>query len=132
VDVVWLIDRAAGEVRKKLEAPGTGITSLAFSPDGKELLAVGPASCVRIWNVSTEEDTAARLTLDDNSPEAMWTTKGIPLVADIGPAGLTVTDARTGKSVVQVDGPVKKFAISPTGTAIAIAKKTSVVIRPIE
>lgn len=132
VDVVWLVDCESRKVRKLLEVPSTGITSMAFSPDSKDLLATGPESCLRAWNLSTYEDTAARLTLDDTSPEAIWTAKGTPLVADIGPAGLTVSNARTGESVAQVDGPVKKFALSSTGTKIAIAKKTSVVVRPLD
>ena len=132
VDVVWIIDRRAGKVQTTFDVPARGITSLAFSFDGKQLLAAGPNSCVRLWNLATGDDTAARHGLDDDAPTVAWTTRGVPLVADVGPAALTVTDALTGKSVAQVDGPVKNYAISPTGQAIAIAKKTSVVVRRID
>jgi hypothetical protein len=132
VDVVWIIDRRAGKVQATFEVPERGITSLAFSFDGKHLLAAGANSCVRLWNLATGDDSAARHELDDDAPTVAWTSRGVPLVADVGPAALTVTNALTGKSVAQEDGPVKNYAISPTGQAIAIAKKTSVVVRQID
>jgi WD40 repeat protein len=132
VDVVWLVDRPSGNVKTTLEVPKPGITSLAFSPDSVQLLAAGPQSTVKLWSLATGEDRAGRYSLDDMSPEVIWTNRGDPLVADIGPAGLTVFDARTGKKLTQVDGRVEKFAISPTGTAIAIAGKTSVTVRRLQ
>jgi WD40 repeat protein len=132
VHSVRLVDRAMGKIRKQLDVPYTGIASVAFSPDGKELLAVGSDSCVRLWNLATFTDRAARIALEDTKLEAFWTSNGMPLVAEHGKAGLTIYDAGTGKLFAKIDEPVKTFAISPTGTSIAIAKKTTVVIQRID
>jgi hypothetical protein len=132
VDVVWVVDSRSGSVRKQFGVPPTGVTGVAFSPDGTQLLAAGSKSCVRLWNLSTGQDTAPRHTLDDLSPQVMWTGRGVPVVADIGPAALSLTNARTGESIAQIEGPLKKFAISPAGDAIGIALKTSVIVRPLD
>jgi cytochrome c len=52
---VAVIDRASGEVRFNLVGPGMPVWSLAFLPDGKELLTGGSDRVIRRWNLRTGE-----------------------------------------------------------------------------
>jgi cytochrome c len=52
---VALIDRKARKVRATLVGPGPPVWSLAFLPDGKQLLSGGADRLVRRWNAVTGE-----------------------------------------------------------------------------
>lgn len=52
---VALIDRAARRSRATLVGPGLPVWSLAFLPDGKQLLSGGADRLVRRWNAATGE-----------------------------------------------------------------------------
>ncbi len=52
---VAIIDRATRKVRATLIGPGLPVWSLAFSPDGREVLSGGMDRLVRRWNALTGE-----------------------------------------------------------------------------
>lgn len=52
---VALIDRAARRIRATLVGPGLPVWSLAFLPDGKQILSGGADRLVRRWNAVTGE-----------------------------------------------------------------------------
>ncbi|MGL4439568.1 MAG: c-type cytochrome [Bosea sp. (in: a-proteobacteria)] len=56
---VAIIDRATRAVRANLVGPGLPVWSLAFTPDGKELLSGGADRLVRRWNALTGEHIGA-------------------------------------------------------------------------
>lgn len=56
---VALIDRAARRIRATLIGPGLPVWSLAFLPDGKQLLSGGADRLVRRWNAATGEHIGA-------------------------------------------------------------------------
>ena len=58
---LWDATRSGGEAkaRRTLRSAGprSGIRTLAFSPDGRRLVAGGEKNTVKIWDVQTGEDT---------------------------------------------------------------------------
>ncbi len=52
---VAIVDRAARRVRANLSGPGLPVWSLAFTPDGRELLSGGADRLVRRWDAVTGE-----------------------------------------------------------------------------
>lgn len=56
---VALIDRATRRIRATLIGPGLPVWSLAFTPDGKEILSGGNDRLVRRWNALTGEHIGA-------------------------------------------------------------------------
>lgn len=51
-DAVHLFDTATGKATAEFEGEGTGVSALAFSPDGKKLLT-GTRASVRVWDAVT-------------------------------------------------------------------------------
>ncbi len=56
---VSIIDRGSKTVRANLVGPGLPVWSLAFTPDGAEVLSGGADRLVRRWNASTGEHIGA-------------------------------------------------------------------------
>jgi cytochrome c len=56
---VTLVDRATGTVKLRLVGPGLPVWSLAFRPDGRELLTGGGDRLVRRWDVRTGDHLGA-------------------------------------------------------------------------
>ncbi|MGH7171593.1 MAG: sigma-70 family RNA polymerase sigma factor, partial [Gemmataceae bacterium] len=99
---LFLMDGASGKRRKWIKPPYTWFWQVAFSPDGKQLLAAfqirnpGPRKeGLQIWDVAggrktTEVELQGILRLG-------WTTKGKPLVACQGKDAINLHEIATGR-----------------------------------
>jgi cytochrome c len=57
---VAILDRASGSTISRLVGPGLPVWSLAFRPDGRELLTGGNDRMIRRWDTATGEPIGAR------------------------------------------------------------------------
>jgi len=57
-DVV-LLDPETGKVRKRLTGHRSGVSALAFSPDGHSLASAGVDRCIKLWNLAGGDERAS-------------------------------------------------------------------------
>ena len=65
--------------RYVLHGNGTWLTSIAYSPDGKSLVAASPAGEIRFWRAATGEPTGS-LTVDRGIRRAFFAPNGNGIV----------------------------------------------------
>jgi WD40 repeat protein len=75
---ITLVDPATGAIASRLAGHDTGVTALAFSPDGQTLATAGSDRTIKFWNLN---DGSERATLKDGvgsvrslsfSPDGTW------------------------------------------------------------
>ena len=97
-----------------------GVTSLAFSPDGKLLATAGPD--VRIWKVQNG-DAVARLPHRDEVTTVMFSADSTRVMTGSADGAARVWAAATGREIarMQLPGPVLAIAVSPDEKCLATA-----------
>ena len=112
---VW--DISTGRRLAFFISPGSsGVTSLAFSPDGSTL-AVAAGSVVGLWDISTEENIA---TLQDTRGPVAFSPDGKILVSRPW-SDIKLWDVATRTEITTLEGhegPVESVAFSPDGTKL--------------
>jgi cytochrome c len=73
---VSIIERATRRLRANLVGPGLPVWSLAFTPDGQELLSGGADRLVRRWNARTGEHIGAVVPRAGDNPLASFAGAG--------------------------------------------------------
>ncbi|MDE0399559.1 MAG: dockerin type I domain-containing protein [Candidatus Poribacteria bacterium] len=119
---VWLYDAETYQAVGYLRGHRYGVSTLAFSPDGKTLATgnslYGTANTVHLWDVDTKTEkntlTAGSVYGVAFSPDG----KTIATTNNRDPVRLWDVDTGTEKNPV-LTGPVKKIAFSPDGKTIA-------------
>ena len=120
---VLLFDVAARTERESFKGHTDGVDALAFSPDGK-LLLVGPCGAgntVKLWELSTGENKAARIAFRARHHFVAFSTKGRPLVIDTVEQNASVWDVATGKELLSLrdSDAISTAAFSPDGKSLA-------------
>lgn len=127
---VRLYELLTGRVRSTLKGPNNYIYALAFSKDGKRLIAAGTqrdersaARVVITWNVATGEELTGGLCLDGGGSILALSVHGDVMVTVAGYPNpiATAWDLGTAKKVVLKGhtGHVKLAAVSADGKRIA-------------
>jgi WD40 repeat protein len=102
---------------------GSFIQGLAFSPDGRTLLAGDDLGYARVWDAAT--GTPLRAPKQRGSHAVVgFTSAGKPVVASEQGGEVVVWDALTGETLgpgLAFSGKVETMVISPDGQALAIA-----------
>lgn len=125
-DTLRVYDASYGQEPLSLPA-GITAASLAFSPDGKQLVCVGPPGQLRVWDLSQGRTVAER---PSNGIRLAFSQHGKRLVAGSGgfaylpnlPGSLEVWDATTWTRLKTISGfksIVVGAAVSPDGSWVA-------------
>jgi WD40 repeat protein len=96
------------------------VLSLAFSPDGRRVLAAGFSATVDAWDVASGEK-ALSIPVGSAGP-ATFTPDGSAIVAVTNGVGLSVSDARTGQEMFSIPlGPGRGALSAHEGGRVATA-----------
>jgi WD40 repeat protein len=96
---VW--DVATGKERLRLEMPGSWVSAVAFSPDGKYLAAAGQIGPILVWGLPGGKPRALPARLGSPSPTLTFSADGTKLAAaSDGEAG--VWEVATGKQLARL------------------------------
>ncbi|MHC4450524.1 MAG: WD40 repeat domain-containing serine/threonine protein kinase [Planctomycetota bacterium] len=105
----------------------TSVTALAFSPDGKRLVAGGGDGTVRLWNIG-ESEPAWRVTIDVRRRSRIYSLRfsrdGRRVAVGSRMGEIEILDAANGQNLLQLAGHtsyVKGLDFSPDGAVLASA-----------
>jgi WD40 repeat protein len=126
-----LWDAASGKELRQLGEQRFGVYSLAFSADGRTLLAgSGPDAHLGAWDVATGKEVRQPLTFEGNAQTFARSPDG-RAVALVGGDAIVVADLVTGKERRRFQGQrgwVQHLAFSARGDLLATVNKHSVLV----
>jgi WD40 repeat protein len=111
------------EVRR-MQPPGGGLSSIAFSRDGARLLTTAADDSFRVWEVATGAELGAQAGTGNEVLAGVFTTDGMRIVTGGRDRNLRIWDAWTCEEIVRLSGHddyVKQVAASPDGQGFASA-----------
>jgi len=100
----------------------TGIRTIAFSPDGREVVTSSTAGAARVWNLATGQERLA-LKHDDVVTGAVFSPDGRRIVTASKDHSARLWDAGSGRELARLghDAAVTQAAFSPDGREIVTA-----------
>jgi RNA polymerase sigma factor (sigma-70 family) len=127
---IHLWDVATGKELRQLKGHRLGVTSLAFSPDGRQLASGGRGTTVRIWEVANGRE---RRRFEVNSDgEVAFAPDGKAVASSTTHRSvITLWDAATGQARRELAGHqagVFALAFRPDGGALASASQDGTVL----
>ena len=121
--IVW--DVATLSKRATLAGHTTAITSLAFSPDGKQLASGANKSdgAIRLWDVATGKELSAFTGFNGGGYVAFGPDPQIFLAAS--GAKVSRKGNATFVKLSETTGAISALAVDPQGRTVAVARKSS-------
>src|SRR5262249_1136918 len=127
---VWVYDTTTGkQLLAFLTHTGSGVHSLAFSPDGQRLVTLGGWSSLKVWEADSGKEAftlAENMGWGDNvaySPDGKWIACAHnALGVKANPGKVHVWDAVTGKEAFTLpegSRAIRSVAFSPNGRYLA-------------
>jgi WD40 repeat protein len=115
---IW--NALSGQVVRTWEAPqgNEGRRTLVFSPDGKYLALGGDAGVVKVWDVSTDQQTASLQTADGSVTDVVFDPEGRTL-AVLYTRTLKLWDLASRQEKVTIEHVEGRLAFSPDGKRLA-------------
>src|SRR5262249_49352767 len=111
--------------RLALEASRSGVTSLAFTPDGKSLVTCGEDGCVRVWDLASGKGRTF-CTLENEALWAVRLSRAGGRLATISYKGVVrVWDFAAGKEQLVIrkgraNEKLESLAFAPDGKFLAV------------
>ena len=118
---VVVFDTASGERLLTLDADGSAVRSLDWSPDGTTLLAGHEDGVVRLWGGSSGEERLALVGHSSIVRDATFSPGGSRIASASEDGTIRLWDAETGTEQLALSGlsgPVRSVAWSPDGARL--------------
>jgi WD40 repeat protein/serine/threonine protein kinase len=118
---VW--DAASGQELRTLKGHTSGVSSVAFSPDGSRLASTGGDETVRVWDVASGQELRT-LSHPDRLSSVAFSPDGSRLASASWDRTIKVWDTASGQKLLQLEGhtgPVLSVAFSRDGRRLASA-----------
>lgn len=124
-----VLDAGTGKVLMNLEGHATGISSIAYSPDGNWLVTAGADRTARLWRSATGQCQTV-FEHDAELHEARFSPDGKWIVVRDSEKLLLVLEAATGRKAAQIEilprpGQPVIFEFSPNGKCLLAASLDS-------
>jgi WD40 repeat protein len=129
---IVLLDAPTGKCLNPTRAPVAGVTRLAFSPDGKTLVAGCDDQGVVMWDAHTWEEQSRWMAPKGAIRALRVGSSGRVLVATLEDGQSThfkLRNISTGQPLGQVEADSKFLAIGPGGASIVISTPDGLVLR---
>jgi WD40 repeat protein len=121
---VLLWDAATGDVRQRFPAPVTGVLSLAFAPDGSQILAGCRDGSIRLWDAKTAKEVMRFAGHKGGVISVCFSPGGKYILSGGGDFQARIWAAATGTELRCLNGhgsAVEGVAWSPDGRLVATA-----------
>ena len=130
--VGWILPPAQSAEEPKLrsvfKAHAFGVSSVAYSPDGKTLASTGADGRIKLWEVATGKEQATLLVSTSPATPVVYSPDGKTLAsADVA---VTLWDVARGKETAALKGhtlTVSAAAFSPDGKQLASGSEDGMV-----
>ena len=116
---VW--NSTSGELLKTLEGHTSGVSSVAFSPNGRRVVSGSYDNTVRVWNASSGECVLTLVGHTDRVWSVSFSPDGSKIVSGSGDKTVRVWDYWAETELVRLDGHmhwVMSVSFSPDGSRI--------------
>jgi WD40 repeat protein len=123
---IWLVDLNTGKPRAKLKGLERDVTSLAFAPNGKTLLAACFDQTVRLWDVTTGKEMRR---IEARGGKAVFSPDGKTLVWGTADGTLHIWDVPSWKERRRISIPERyltAIAFSPDNKTIATGADSAI------
>jgi WD40 repeat protein len=121
---VLLWDAPTGEVRQRFPVPVTGVLSLAFSPDGRHILAACRDGSIRLWDAQTAKEVQRCAGHQGGANSVCFSPGGKYVLSGGADWKVRIWDAARGTELRCLNGhgsAVEGVAWSPDGRLVASA-----------
>ena len=120
----WIYDAHTLELLSHLQGHRDIVAALAWSPDGSQIATGGWDNTMRLWDVSTGEQTGL-IQGDDQFVAVAWSPDGNTIAASTWGSGVLLFDAATSRRTGELIGnenSILRLRFSPDGTWLASAE----------
>lgn len=128
---IYLCNLKTGEIIKTFKGHTKAVNSVAFSPDGKQIISSGDDKAIICWDVETSRKKWWLEGLSDRVSSAHFSPDGKYVVASSLDGDVVVCESQCGSVVLVLHGhmnAIQSVVFSPDGNRIASGSSDGVII----